>query len=209
MRFARFGIVLERLEHSHLELVRQWRNSDWVRPYMRYQTIIRAADQVRWFAGLNPRHNWFFVARVEDVPFALFHVKGIDWILECGESGGFVGDPGFIGSPESAQATLALMDFAFLVLHLRSLDAQYSAALLKIVRFNQQLGYQIFREETDGFVRARVTAERYFECTHAFHKAAAALHGTAASLVAPDPWLARRLELDGASLLADFRLQLR
>ena len=177
MRVARFGVTLDRLDHRHVEIVRRWRNSDWVRPYMRHQEVVQADEQSRWFAGLDPLRDWYFMAHVGQAPFALFHVKAVDWTRGAGEAGGFVGDPGFVGRPEPAQATLALMDFAFLLLGLHVLEAQYRTDLHRIVRFNTQLGYQVFRDEVDGFVRARVTAERYFRCAAAFRHAAAALHG--------------------------------
>ena len=208
MRFVRFGITLERLQPAHLELVRLWRNSDWVRPYMRYRTMIQPDDQKSWFENLDPERDWYFCTAVAGRPLALFHVKGIDWEQASGEAGGFVANPGFIGRPEPALATLALMDFAFLVLRLDSLEAQYSAALRRVVRFNQQLGYRVFRREPEGFVRAQVAAERYFRCAAAFRKAAAALHGGGAELSAIDPWLARRLEQQAGSRQEDFALTL-
>jgi hypothetical protein len=208
MRFARFGITLERLERRHIQTVRSWRNSAWVRPYMRRQELIEADDQVRWFAGLRPLHDWFFNAELNGSPFALFHVKAVDWERRCGEAGGFVGDRRFIGRPEPAQATLAVMDFAFLLLDLEALEAQYSRALPRVVRFNDQLGYQIFREESDGFVRARVSAARYFACAAGFRRAAAARHGSAAALCSPDPWLARHIDRRRDSWLPDFQLLL-
>jgi UDP-4-amino-4,6-dideoxy-N-acetyl-beta-L-altrosamine N-acetyltransferase len=209
MRFARFGVTLESLAPAHLELVRQWRNSDWVRPHMRYRSVVGPQDQVQWFKTLDPRNNWYFVAQIEEVPFALFHVKNIDWVEGSGESGGFVGDAGFIGRPEPAQATLALMDFAFLVLELRGLKAHYRPELERIARFNAQLGYQILKEETDGFVCAHVTSDRYFTNAAAFRKAAIARHGASAVLNEPDTWLAERVERLQTSLLPDFELRLR
>ena len=207
MRFARFGVTLERLERRHLELVRRWRNSEWVRPFMRFQEIVAPDDQVRWFGRLDASRDWYFCAHVGDSPFGLFHVKAIDWSRKTGEAGGFVGDPRFIGRPEPAQATLALMDFAFLLLELGSLEAQYRTALHKIVRFNEQLGYVIVRDEA-AFVRARVTSERYFCCARVFRQAAATLYGTGAGLSTPDPCLARDLDRRVAPWPADFEVRL-
>lgn len=207
MRFARFGVRLERVEHEHLELVRQWRNSDWVLPHMRYREFIQPDQQLRWFDALEPTSNWYFIAHTRDVPYALFHIKDIDWTRGSGESGGFVGDPAFIGRPEPAQATLALMDFAFFVLQLQVLQAHYNAKLSRIVHFNRQLGYQILREEADGFSCASVTADGYLKTADAFRKAALALHGTSAVLADPDPWLAEKVERLGRLPSPDFRLQ--
>jgi RimJ/RimL family protein N-acetyltransferase len=208
MRFTRYGVTLERLEKKDIETVRQWRNSPWVRPYMRYQGFIHPQEQTSWFASLDPRCDWYFIAGVQGAPFALFHVKAIDWTKQCGESGGFVGSSCFIGRTEAAQATLALMDFAFLLLELSSLEAQYHPELNRVVRFNEQLGYRIFRHERDGFVRAHVTADRYFQCAATLRKAAAALHGTAAVLADWEPCLAPAIERRIASPPADFQLHL-
>jgi UDP-4-amino-4,6-dideoxy-N-acetyl-beta-L-altrosamine N-acetyltransferase len=172
MAFTRFGITLDRLEYRDLEMVRQWRNSDWVRPFMRFQEIVGPADQSRWFEGLDAARDWYFCARLDARPFGLFHVKAIDWVARMGEAGGFVGDPRLVGRPESACATLALMDFAFCVLELRALEAQYRISLRNVMRFNEQLGYEILHD--DGvFVRARVTGDGYFRAASAFRTAAA------------------------------------
>jgi RimJ/RimL family protein N-acetyltransferase len=198
MRFARFGVSLEKLQAEHLEMVRRWRNSDWVLPRMRFRAPIAPDDQTRWFDALDRRNNWYFVAHLQGVPFGLFHIKDIDWARGCGESGGFVSDPSLIGRPEPGLATLALMDFAFLLLQLQSLEAQYHSGLPKIANFNRQLGYQVLREGADGFVRACVTAEQYFARAALFRHAAAALYGDTAILTAADPWLTRRIEADYA-----------
>ena len=102
MRFTRFGITLGKLQRQHLEQVRCWRNSDLVLPYMRYREVIQPEDQVRWFEAIDPAKNWYFVAYKWDVPFALFHIRDIDWSKAFGESGGFVGDPNLLGRPEPA-----------------------------------------------------------------------------------------------------------
>jgi hypothetical protein len=207
MRFARFGVTLETLGRSHLELVRGWRNSDLVRPNMRYREFIRPEDQVRWFEAIIRENNWYFVAYVRDLPFALFHIRYIDWDRRCGEAGGFVGDPQFIGQPEPAVGTLALMDFAFLMLQLQSLQAHYSPRLPRIAQFNRQLGYETDLAETDGFVCASVNAERYLKRAGTFRKAALRLHGPAAVLMNPPSSLSRRIEQLRALPREDFQIQ--
>jgi RimJ/RimL family protein N-acetyltransferase len=209
MRFARFGITLQRLEPGDLEMVRRWRNSDWVRPYMRYRKVIGPDDQIKWFQNLDPERDWYFVARAGGVPFALFNIKEIDWSSLCGESGGFVGEPAFRGRPEPAQAALALMDFGFLVLHLATLQARYSPSLLRVVRFNQQLGYTVICEGDDGFLSAQVTAEHYLQCAASLRDAAVTMNGIEAVLTSADPWLLTRIRQSAATSLPDFHLAVR
>ena len=204
--FTHFGITLQRLEAVHLEMVRQWRNGPWVRPYMRYRAFIEPPQQIQWFEALDPICDWYFTAVSNDTRFALFHIKDIDWEAKCGEAGGFVGDPRFIGRPEPAQATLALMDFAFHVLQLQSLRARYRVNLSRIVHFNQQLGYIADREE-EGFACARVTSERYFACAAPVRRAGLTLHGNTAVLASPDPWLIQHLDGQYVASYPDFQLK--
>jgi RimJ/RimL family protein N-acetyltransferase len=208
MHFSRFGIRLQRLDPDDLEMVRQWRNSSWVRPYMHYRELIGPDQQTLWFQGLDAERDWYFTARAGDVPFGLFDIKAIDWTAACGESGGFVGEPRFIGRSEPAQATLALMDFAFQVLRLQSLQARYSANLKRVVRFNQQLGYVVTREE-DGFLHSQVTAGQYLQYAAFLRKAALTVHGPAAALNSPSSWLVSHMQQLPATRLPDFQLVLR
>jgi RimJ/RimL family protein N-acetyltransferase len=209
MHFSRFGITLRRLDPDDLEMVRQWRNSSWVRPYMHYREWIGPDEQMLWFQGLDSKRDWYFTARAGDTPFGLFDIKAIDWSDTSGESGGFVGDPSFIGRPEPAQAVLALMDFAFLVLRLQSLRARYRANLQRVVQFNRQLGYVVMREADDGFLYSQVTAASYLQCAASLRKAALAVHGTAAALVSSPPWLINHMQPLPEKDLPDFQLDLR
>ena len=209
MHFTRFGITLHRLERDDLEMVRQWRNSDQVRSYMRYREFIEPEEQTRWFEGLSAEDDWYFIARAGDAPFAVFDIKAVDWNAACGESGGFVGDPRYTGRPEPGQATLALMDFGFQLLHLESLQACYSARHPRIIRFNENLGYVISREGDDGFLHAAVNPERYLQSAARLRKAAITLHGNAAVLTSPSPWLLKHMHREPARYLPDLQLEVR
>jgi len=199
MRFTRFGVTLERLKRKNIETIRRWRNSDWVRPHMRWQHLIEPRDQECWFRSLDPRKDWYFEASSGAQPFGLFHIKEIDWRGRRGEAGGFVGAPEHIRIPSAAIATLALMDFAFVLLGLESLEAQFNPELHRVANFNRRLGYRVYRCEEDGFVRAEVTAERYFSCAAGFRRAALVTHGADSTLTGADPWLHSRVAALGQS----------
>jgi RimJ/RimL family protein N-acetyltransferase len=194
MIFSRYGIELERMARHHLEMVRQWRNSEWVNSRMHIRDKISAEAQETWFARLHPRRDWYFVALMDKNPIGLFHVKNIGWAEKKGEAGAFVGDPGHIGGPHAAVAVLALMDFGFFVLGLRKLEAKYNAEFTAINVFNSQLGYRVFAEETDGFIRAEVTAERYLEMAARWRDAGEKWGDGRSSLTGTDGWIDRKVE---------------
>lgn len=177
MRFLRYGIEFERLGTEHLEMVRQWRNQEAVRLRMRYREVISAQAQSNWFNNLRIHNDWYFVAHRRELPFGLFHVKEVNWETRCGEAGGFVGSPKWIGGLEAGMAILGLMDFAFFTLGLDFLEAVYHREYRDISLLNQQLGYEIVKDEPDGFVRARVSFTRYLESTARLRNAASLLGG--------------------------------
>lgn len=204
MRFHRYGIGLERLEAKHLEIVRLWRNQKTVRLRMRYQKEISTAEQVDWFKKLDTHNDWYFVAIQNEKPFGVFHVKEIDWRRNAGEAGGFVGHPELMGATESGLGILALMDFAFFVLGLDLLEASYRRSYLEIVLINRQLGYEVFAEGPDDFVRARVSADGYLRATDKLRRTAARIHGAETSIAGADEWLAahiKKLNPNGSPLL--------
>ncbi len=172
MRLSGYGIELIRLEAEHLELVRQWRNQEFVRTRMQFQEIIEAPDQINWFGRLHPENDWYFVATAADRPFGLFHIKNIDRNNLSGEAGGFVGHPETVESILPALAILLLMEFAFDTLQLETLEAKYHPDATAIARMNEQMGYEIFSQEKDGFVRARVGKARFFQQAGKFIRAA-------------------------------------
>ena len=194
MRFVRYGIELERLEARHLEMVRQWRNHESVRLRMRYQEEITPSAQVEWFGRLDPHDDWYFVAERKEEKFGLFHVKQIDWTSKMGEAGGFVSNPELIGGIEAGLGILALMDFAFFILGLQSLEASYHPDHREIVRLNSQLGYEIFATGSDNYVRARVTAAGYLSAAEKLRQAAAQTQGEEVRLSGADSWLVQHLK---------------
>jgi len=172
MRISGYGIALIRLETEHLELVRQWRNQDFIRTRMQFQQIIEPADQINWFGRLHPENDWYFVAAAADQPFGLFHIKNIDPNTRSGEAGGFVGHPETVESILPAVAILLLMEFAFQTLYLDILEAKYHPDVPAIARLNKQMGYEVFMQEDGGFVRARVDKARFFQQAGKFIQAA-------------------------------------
>lgn len=194
MRVLQYGIALERLAPAHLEMVRRWRNHEAVRSRMRYREIISPEAQAEWFRKLHTHNDWYFVATRDEAPFGLFHVKGVDWTAGSGEAGGFVGDAALLGGTEPALGVLTLMNFAFFMLGLASLEAQYHRGLSTVAEFNRQLGYEVFADEADGFVRARVSADRYLRATEKLRNAAQRLRGEEMLLTGADSWLAEHVE---------------
>ena len=60
MIIRKYGIVLRRLQHKDIELVRVKRNQDSVRNFMFYQKKITETEQEEWFKSINNIYNYYF-----------------------------------------------------------------------------------------------------------------------------------------------------
>lgn len=194
MVFYKYGIHLERLEQRNLELVRQWRNNDFVRSRMIVKETISADAQVTWFAQLHQRNNWYFIASSNKSPIGVFHIKNINWEQRSGEAGAFVCHSKFIGQVVTGLAILALMDFGFFALGLDYLKAKYHPAFSAIVLLNNQLGYEVCMHHANGFVEARATIEQYLKSTVLLRKAAEKIQGNTTYFEGEDAWLDKKIK---------------
>lgn len=146
MQIKKYGICLESLSLTDLELLRNWRNSDLVRPFMHFQEFIHPEMQHQWFNGIDPSENLYFIISKDQIKIGLIHLKDIDW-LSCGaEAGIFIGDLEYMNSIVPVLATICLMDLAFEVLSLKILKAKIEKANQRTLQFNLNLGYKLANE---------------------------------------------------------------
>jgi RimJ/RimL family protein N-acetyltransferase len=162
MHFNRFGIQLRSLREPDLEMVRNWRNAPHVRNNMEFQEEITPEMHQKWFAGLSKNRDLYLIAEQDSEPFAVLHVKEINWEAESGEAGIFVGEKQFLGTLEPVLAVLAMMDMVFFGFGMRQLYAKIHADRPKIMDFNRRLGYApLPGQQGFEFIRLQTTPEAY------------------------------------------------
>ncbi len=166
MQIFKYGIVLTSLTINELEVVRNWRNSDDVRPYMQYQKMISSRMQLEWFNSLNRISNLYFVIQKEGEKIGLINLKDINWKSRTAEAGIFVGNRNYINSMIPVLATVTLMEFAFDVLKLIGLKAKIGVTNNKVIQFNESIGYQENETQSnEEFHYYRVNANQFYAAT--------------------------------------------
>ncbi|MDP6908803.1 MAG: hypothetical protein QF371_04815, partial [Flavobacteriales bacterium] len=78
MRLSRYGIVLETMTADHLEMIRLWRNQDYIREKMQFQELLSRTDQQAWFKTLDADTNLYWIIRYKKYPIGLVHIKDMD-----------------------------------------------------------------------------------------------------------------------------------
>jgi RimJ/RimL family protein N-acetyltransferase len=160
---------------------------------MLYWKRISREQQKEWFAGLHQKNDWYFISYHQEVPFALLHVKSINWTVKLGEAGAFVGNPQYLGNPLAGYAILAMMDFAFFGLDLDYLEAKYDSTNKAISALNNQLGYEVTQSLENGFVKAQVSKVNYQRKAAPLIRATKKSMGDRSELYDPDDWLVEHI----------------
>lgn len=169
MTISNFGVELRRIIHSDLELIRFWRNSDYVKQYMVFRDYISPEMQSAWFKRIDNDCNYYFLIIVENTPVGLANIKDIDVAEKRGESGIFLSSPEFVDGDLGIRATIVLLDFAFNQLELTQLNQTITEANQAAQNFNKHLGVQIVDSE-NGVSKGILLKNNYFSKTNKIRK---------------------------------------
>ena len=150
MQISKYGITLKSLGPADLEMVRDWRNAEHVRPYMQYQKYITPQMQQAWFERLDPDVNLYFIIQQDEKQVGVVNLKDIDYDLRTAEAGIFIGRQDYLNSMLPVLATISIMEFAFDVLELVTLKAKIGQQNNKVILFNESIGYRKNRQQDEG-----------------------------------------------------------
>jgi UDP-4-amino-4,6-dideoxy-N-acetyl-beta-L-altrosamine N-acetyltransferase len=164
-----FGIHLKRIEECDLELIRFWRNSDYVKQYMAFRDYISPEMQLAWFKRIDNKYNHYFLIIVENTPVGLANIKDIDYEEKRGENGIFLSSPELVDGDLGVRAIILLLDFAFNQLGLTQLHQTIIKANRAAQNLNKHLGVNIV-ESDNGISKGILLKNDYFSKTNKIRK---------------------------------------
>jgi len=142
MIISGYGIRLSRLEHSEIEMVRNWRNANHIRKNMEIRELIQKEDQEIWFESVNNINNNYFIIQADNKKVGLIYAGKIDWDNNLtGNAGIFIHDVKYQESKIPVAASFLLTDTSFLM----NIEKSFITVLSdnkKAIEFNKALGYQ-------------------------------------------------------------------
>lgn len=162
MIIEKYGVVLRKLEAGNdLELVRTWRNSPEVNQFMFFRDHITAEMQANWFKKIDNKENYYFIIESNGLKVGLTNLKDINYITKRAESGIFIGEPQFREGLIGVQATIAMLDYAFTDLGIKTIFSHILSDNKVAIGFNKGLGFKIKNEadnlyelmDTDYFIK--------------------------------------------------------
>ncbi len=111
MEILKYNITLHRADAGNLELLRNWRNSEYVNSRMIYTEFITEEMQKKWFESINNDKNYYFIAEYNNEKVGVIHVKNIK--NNAGEGGIYLSSEKYENTDIVARMVLCFNDFIF------------------------------------------------------------------------------------------------
>ena len=160
-----YGVTLRAIEQQDLELLRQWRNSDFVREKMVATGKISAEQQQAWFQKIRfdtSQMHWLIEYKGQPIGATNVKVPVVGTTVNTAstlEPGLYIGDSAYQGNLVAFAPTLAMYDYCFDKFAVTTFSASVKASNQSALKYNQQLGYEIISR--DDFVRLHLHSEAY------------------------------------------------
>lgn len=158
-----YGLTYIRINESHLELIRYWRNQDFIRDTMQFKSYITPEMQKKWFTQINNPFNYYFIIRHENKMIGLINCKDAEPDTRIAEGGIFIWDKSYWGTMIPALSSLTMLQSIFDIF--KSGDQSLVTVARnnqKALQFNKMLGYRINEELSNpDFYKMILTKELY------------------------------------------------
>jgi RimJ/RimL family protein N-acetyltransferase len=183
-----FGIVLVRLQHHDIEMVRQHRNSSAISQFMEFREEISKEEQEKWFASINNKSNNYFLINYKGDQVGLIYGAGIDWEKKETANGGiFIWEEKVMETQAPLAASLLLTEISFLL----GLERTYIKVMRdnpRAIAYNQNLGYEILPGQEEVVNQQYVlTKENYYLKAGRFRKPFVRMYGENFTLLIDHP----------------------
>jgi UDP-4-amino-4,6-dideoxy-N-acetyl-beta-L-altrosamine N-acetyltransferase len=162
---------IKKLTEEWIEQVRFWRNQSFVRQQMEYNAVITESSQKKWFKSIQSDYSQqYFIFFSGNIPVGVIHLSKINLEEKVADVGLFIGDAHFIGTGISLEASLFILELAFVQLKLEKLTAKVKNDNLAAIRYNELLGFRIQHPVNQSFSQYLLEKENYFQRLVLFKK---------------------------------------
>lgn len=140
---TQYGLLFRRLVRDDIEMVRHWRNSPELRPYMHDTAEISAESQLKWFESVNNSRNFYFVIEHQSAPCGIVYLRNADYKFSKAEGGILIHNTALHNSPVAAAALLFMLDFGYFVLGLKSIYGHVLKSNTRAEANYRRLGFRL------------------------------------------------------------------
>jgi len=134
-----------------LELIRQWRLSEFVESKFPSWDIITPFSQEQWYEKVvhAESNRYFLIEDVKGTPAGVIYLIQIDRRNRHAEFGYYIGEPAALNSGISLEAEYLMLDYAFNYEHLKKVWCETMAFNTHVLKIHERFGFQ-----KDGVLRS-------------------------------------------------------
>jgi RimJ/RimL family protein N-acetyltransferase len=164
MQVKNFNITLKKVSIDDLELLRSWRNSDYVNKMMVSSHYITKEMQEKWFESVNNKFNYFFIAEFDNEKVGVISIKNIN--NNSGEGAIYLSSEKFENTGIVSRIVLCFNDFVFDELKLDSICSHVKRENKKAISSTiAQGGVEEVEKSTSDYIHFILKKENYFNKT--------------------------------------------
>lgn len=136
-------IILKELTLEDIELVRNWRNSKEVAPYMYNENYISEEQQSRWFEKISCEVNSkYWIIEYEGRKLGLASITAIDNTLSSCYWAFYLGDLSVRGAGIGAKVEFNIIEYVFSELKLNKLRCEVFVTNDKVIKMHEKFGFR-------------------------------------------------------------------
>jgi UDP-4-amino-4,6-dideoxy-N-acetyl-beta-L-altrosamine N-acetyltransferase len=136
-------ILLKNLTIDDIELVRNWRNSQEVAPYMYNEGNIAEEQQANWFEKIClEKNSKYWIIEYDGKKLGLASVTGIDKTLSSCYWAFYLGDSSVRGAGIGAKVEYNVIEYVFNELNLNKLRCEVFVSNDKVIKMHEKFGFR-------------------------------------------------------------------
>jgi len=164
LQINKFNITLRRVGFNDLELLRGWRNSDYVNKRMVFTEFITKEMQEKWFESINNDFNYYFIAEFNNESVGVINIKNIN--NNVGEGAIYLASDKFENTHIVARMVLCFNDYVFDELKLDLICSHVKRDNAKAISSTiGQGGIEEKKKSTPEYIYFKIKRENYINKT--------------------------------------------
>ena len=152
-----------KISQSDLELIRYWRNKNFVRNQMLSNDLISSRDQKKWFENLNQKLNHTFIYSHNDIDVGCVSCKITDSNQGTFDVGVYCGNSLYVGHPINFLSMIYIHDYSFFTLKLKKSITIIKNDNESSITINKKIGYTFIRNFNTKFDEYILESSKYEE----------------------------------------------
>lgn len=197
MIISKGNIVVRRLIHDDIELLRNWRNSPEVNQFMEYRDHITPEMQEKWYKSVNNNYNMYFLIEYKKEKIGIINGKNIDWTKKTTEAGVFIATEKYLNTEVPFLVVLIFGELALMTLGLTAY-AHVLKTNERAKRYNKFIGFKL----SDG--QEEIENQLYFMTAESYLKKAKLIRAAFFKLSGNEETIIRFEKHDYETDFADF-----